>query len=254
MKKGEVVIGTIVMLGHPDVTEWLSNMGYDWLFLDTEHTPTNFETLQLMMQSMNGTSCVPIVRPQWNDFVAIKRILDMGAYGVIVPWVNSKDEAENVVRACKYPPQGIRGWGPRRAALFDPSYLETANEEILIAVQIETENSIENLDEILSVEGIDACLIGPNDLSLSLGFGVPPKWDEPRYLAVFDRVLETAKRYGKAAGLATNLCEDNDNIKWAVEKGFRFNTVGLADNFLIRGAQMDLEKARRAINELQARR
>ncbi len=240
LKKGEVVIGTFVGLGHPDVTEWLSRLGFDWLLLDAEHGPLDFETLQRMMQPMNGTSCIPIVRPQWNDLVVIKRVLDIGAYGVLIPWVNSKEEAEYAVRACRYPPEGIRGYGPRRAGMFDPEYYETANKEILIAVQIETEKALKNLDEILSVEGIDACYIGPMDLSCSLGFGVPPKWDEPRYLEAFDRVLEAAEKCGKPAGMFATL----DNIEWAIEKGFRFNTVDSADAFLLRGAQMALAKAR----------
>lgn len=242
MRKGEVVTGTFVRLGHPDVTEWLSRLGFDFLLLDTEHAPTSFETLQRMMQSMNGTSCVPIVRPHWNDPVAIKRILDMGAYGVLIPWVNSKEEAVNAVRACKYAPDGVRGFGPRRCATFDPEYFETANEEILIAVQIETEEAIRNLDEILSVGGIDAFYVGPFDLSVSL-FGTPPKWDDPRFLEVFDKVLKAAKKWEKAAGVFTT----TDTITWATEKGFTFNTVGEADGFLIQGAQMALEKAHEAL-------
>ena len=246
LKKGKVVTGTFAGIGHPDVTEWLSHLGFDWLLLDAEHGPLDFQTLERMMQSMNGTSCIPIVRPPWNDPVLIKRVLDIGAYGVLIPWVNSKEEAESVVRACKYPPDGLRGFGPRRAAMFDPAYYETANEEILIAVQVETEKAIENLDEILSVPGVDACYIGPWDLSCNLGFGVPPKWDEPRYLEAFDRVLRTAERCGKPAGMFATA----DNIKWAIEKGFRFNTVDDDDTFLIQGAQMALEKAHEAVSQL----
>ncbi len=239
IKAGQAVTGTFVALGHPDVTEWLSRLGFDWLLLDAEHGPLELETLQRMMQAMNGTNCIPIVRPQWNDLVVIKRILDIGAFGVLVPWVNSKQEAETAVRACKYPPEGIRGFGPRRAGLFDPAYYKTANDEILIAVQIETQQALDNLDGILSVPGIDAGYVGPFDLSCSLGFGMPPKWDEPRYLAAFDRVLAAAKRYGKAAGIYAS----SDNIAWALDKGFTFNTVDSADTFLIRGAQMALAKA-----------
>lgn len=242
LRRGEAVIGTFVGLGHPDVAEWLSRLGFDWLLLDAEHGPLGFETLQRMMQAMNGSGCVPIVRPQWNDPVVIKRILDIGAYGVLIPWVNTREEAELAVKACRYPPEGIRGYGPRRAAMFDPDYYKTANEEILVAVQIETEKALRNLDEILSVEGVDACYIGPWDLSCSLGFGVPPRWDEPRYLSAFDRVLEASRRHGKPAGIFATM----ENIRWALEKGFKFNTVDDADTFLIRGARMALERARGA--------
>jgi len=241
LKKGDPVIGTFVEIGHPDITEWLSRLGFDWILLDAEHGPLGYETLQRMMQSMKGSGCVPIVRPQWNDPVVIKRVLDIGAYGVLIPWVNSRDEAEKAVQACKYPPQGMRGYGPRRAAMLDPDYFRTANEQLLIAVQVETQTALDNLDEILSVEGIDACYIGPYDLSCSLGFGIPPKWGDARYLAAFDRVLVSARQHGKAAGMFATF----DNIEWALEKGFTFNTVDDADVFLIRGAQMALDKTKK---------
>ncbi|MEE8420189.1 MAG: aldolase/citrate lyase family protein [Dehalococcoidales bacterium] len=241
LNRGEAVIGTFVGIGHPDVAEWLSRLGFDWLLLDGEHSPISLETLQVMMQGMNGSTCVPLVRPQWNDPVIIKRVLDVGAYGVLIPWVNSKEQAEQAVSACKYPPQGLRGFGPRRAGMFDPDYFTTANDEILVTVQIETGEALKNLDDIMAVPGIDACYIGPYDLSVSLGFGVPPKWDEPRYMAAIDRVLEVAARHGKPAGMFANM----ENIEWALEKGFRFNSVDNDDIFLLRGARMALEKANR---------
>jgi 2-keto-3-deoxy-L-rhamnonate aldolase RhmA len=169
LRRGKAVTGAFVGLGHPDVTEILSRMGFDWLLLDGEHGPIGIETMQVMMQSMTQ-DCTPIVRPQWNDPVIIKRVLDIGAHGVLVPWVNSKEEAESAVAACKYPPEGIRGWGPRRASLFDPDYRATANDEILISVQIETQKAVDNLEEITAVEGVDALFIGPYDLSNNMGY------------------------------------------------------------------------------------
>jgi 2-keto-3-deoxy-L-rhamnonate aldolase RhmA len=238
LKKGEIVTGTFVGLGHPDVTEWLSRLGYDFLLLDGEHSPLGFETMQQMMQAMNGTSCVPIIRPQWNEMVVVKRVLDLGAYGVLLPWVNTKEEAENAVQVCKYPPEGTRGCGPRRAATFDPEYFNTVNDELLIAIQIETQQAVDNVDEILAVEGIDACYIGPYDLALSM-LGGGPDWDNPQYLAAFDKVLAAAEKRGKPAGMFTS----PDNIEWAIKKGFRFNTVGTADTFLIQAAKEALRKA-----------
>jgi 2-keto-3-deoxy-L-rhamnonate aldolase RhmA len=237
--RGEAAIGAFVGLGHPDVTEMLARLGFDWLLLDAEHGPLSFETMQVMMQAINGTDCVPIVRPQWNDPVQIKRVLDIGAYGVLVPWVNSKEDAENAVRACRYPPQGIRGYGPRRAARFDADYFKTADSEILVAIQIETRQAVENLDEILSVPGVDACYVGPYDLSCSLGLGVPPQWDNPDYLKVLDMILAAAEKHRKPAGMYASV----DTIEWALGKGFRLNTVGDADGFLLRGARAALDKA-----------
>jgi 2-dehydro-3-deoxyglucarate aldolase len=249
LQSGRAVIGTFVGIGHPDVSEWLSRQGFDFLLLDAEHGPLGFDTLQVMMQSMNGSGCVPIVRPQWNDPVIIKRVLDLGAAGVLIPWVNSREEAENAVKACKYPPLGIRGYGPRRAAMLDPGYFATANEEILVTVQIETDKAIKNLDSILSVPGIDACYIGPYDLSCNLGFGIPPKWDEPRYLAAIDKVLNTAEKHKMPAGFFAT----RENIQWVIGKGFRYNTVDDADSFLVKGAQDSLALARHAMKKGRGR-
>lgn len=246
LREGKVVVGTIVTLSHPDVAEILSQVGYDWLFLDTEHVSTTLETLQRMMQSMNGKDCTPIVRPQSNDPVNIKRILDIGTHGIIAPMISSKEEAESLVMACKYPPKGIRGFGPRRAGMFDPHYYETADDEILIVALIETERSIANIDDILSVDGIDVGFIGYADLSLSMGLGLPPKWSEPVYLDAFDKVLNAASRHGKIAGLHTNLGNGPRSIEWAIEQGFKMVTVCNVDDYIISGAQLALKRARKA--------
>jgi 2-dehydro-3-deoxyglucarate aldolase len=239
LRRGDDVIGTFVTLPHPDVTEVLSRMGFDWLLIDGEHAATGLETMTVMLQAMNGSNCTPIVRPQWNDMVVIKRILDLGAHGVLVPWVNTKVQAEYAVRACKYPPQGLRGYGPRRAGLFDPDYVYTANNEIMVIVQIETRQAVNNVDEILSVDGVDACYIGPFDLSFSYGLALPD-WNNAEYLAAFDRVLEAAGKAGKPAGMFAV----SDNIHWAKEKGFILNTIDDADAFLKKGASLALEKFR----------
>ncbi len=239
LRRGEDVIGTFVTLPHPDVTEVLSRMGFDWLLIDGEHAVTGLETMTIMMQAMNGSDCTPIVRPQWNDIVVIKRILDIGAHGVLVPWVNTREQAEYAVRACKYPPEGLRGYGPRRAGLFDPDYRRTANNEIMVIVQIETREAVKNVDKILAVEGVDACYIGPFDLAISYGLDLP-KWDDEEYLAAFDIVLEAADKAGKPAGMFAV----SDNIQWAKEKGFVLNTVDDSDTFLRKGASLALEKFR----------
>ena len=239
LDSGQVATGTFVAIGHQDVTERLSMIGFDWLLLDGEHGPLGFETMQLMMQAMRGDNCSPIIRVQWNDPVIIKRALDIGAHGVLIPWVNNREEAEAAAAACKYPPLGIRGCGPRRAALVGGSdYIATANNSILVTVQIETATAVKNIDDILAVDGVDAVYIGPVDLSMSM-FGVPAKWDDPGYIQAFDTVLKAAKNAGKPAGM---FC-DTGNIGWAIEKGFRFNTVGSADGFLMSAARAALDKA-----------
>ena len=238
LQQGKIATGTFVGLCHPDVAEMLARVGFDWLLLDMEHSPMGFETLQRMMQAMSGTDCVPIVRPQWSDLVGIKRVLDIGAYGVVLPWINTRKEAENAVKACKYPPVGIRGFGPRRAGMFDPSYYKTANDEVMVIPQVETEEALKNLDDILSVPGIDAVYIGPWDLSSCMGLGIPPQWENPRYARAIDRVFEAAHKHGKPAGMYTTM----DTIEWALDKGFTFNTLDSADTFLMQSAKKAVEK------------
>lgn len=240
LQEGKAVVGAFVGLGHPDVTETLSRAGFDWLLIDGEHGPLGLETMQMMMMGMNGSNCTPIVRVEWNDPVIIKRALDIGAYGVLVPWVNTKEEAEAVVQACKYPPEGIRGWGPRRASRNDPDYRATANDQVLVSVQVETQTAVDNLEEIAAVDGIDALFIGPYDLSNNMGIGIPPQWDNPRFLGAIEAVLHACDKFDKAPGLYSNM----GNIKWAVEKGFIYNTVGEADGFLAYGAEQALKAAK----------
>ena len=245
LESGQVTIGLFVTIGHPDVTERLSTVGLDWLLLDAEHTPLGFETLQMMMQAMRGDTCSPIIRVQWNDPVIIKRALDIGAHGVLVPWVNTREEAEAAVAACKYPPRGIRGCGPRRAGLVGGGdYITTANDSLLVAVQIETAKAVENIDEIVAVDGVDTVYIGPVDLSMSM-FGSPGNWDKPSFLAAFDRVLEAADRAGKPAGMYCHA----GNIEWAIDKGFRFLTIGNDDNILTAAVGQTLKTARQAAKE-----
>ena len=232
LRKGENAVGTFVELGHPDVTNILSHAGLDWLLIDGEHSPMDYTIMEGLLQAMEGTDCTPIIRPQWNDPVVIKRILDLGAHGLVVPWVNTKEEAEALVRAVRYPPQGTRGWGPRRAARHDPDYRATANDEMWVCIQVETQESIDNLDEILSVEGIDACYIGPWDLSNNLGYGVPPDYSIKAFTDAIEKVLKIATDHGKPAGMWCNL----ESAVWAVEKGFRCNTVLNADMMLAYGA------------------
>ena len=238
----QAVIGTFVALGHPDVTEMMAGLGFDWLVLDAEHGPLGYETLQRMMQAMNGSGCTPIVRPQWNDMVTIKRVLDIGAHGILVPMVNTREEAEYAARACKYPPRGVRGVGPRRAAFFDRDYMATADDEIMVIAQIETPAAVENLNEILQVDGIDACYVGPFDLSRNMGLAFSD-FSNPDFLTALDIVLESAHKATKPAGIFAG----QDNIEWAVKKGFILNTLDSVDTFLMRAAMSALKKFRNVV-------
>lgn len=153
--------------------EILANAGFDVLVIDAEHSPVDYQTVLAMCQAMKGTQAVPFARAPWNDLIAIKRLLDCGVMGIHVPYVNTKEEAQEAVLRCKYPPCGIRGiaGSPRAAGygLNRGDYLNRANDENIVMVAIETPEGIDNLPGIMEVEGVDGIFIGPMDLSTSLG-------------------------------------------------------------------------------------
>jgi 2-keto-3-deoxy-L-rhamnonate aldolase RhmA len=222
LKENQISIGMWITLPSSDVPEALSRLGFDWFVFDTEHAPTSIETIQRLLPALNGSNTSAIIRVAWNDMVMIKRALDIGPEGILVPWVNNKDDALKAVRACRYPPFGIRGVGPRRASVYglDPSYYKRANNDIALIVQIETHEAIDNVDEILSVDGIDSFFIGPQDLSFSLQ--VPHDYENPRFKAAIDTVLEAGRKVGKPAGIYTSGAQDA--IKY-MKKGFKFLTL-----------------------------
>ncbi len=222
LSRGEQVYGTWITVESPMATEMLSSLGFDYFVFDTEHSPLDIYMAQTLMQAMRGDSkTTPIVRVNWNDLVQIKRALDIGAYGVLVPWVNNKEEAEMAVKATRYAPNGLRGCGPRRAAMFDPDYLQTADDEILVICQIETKEAVENIEEIVSVEGVDVSYIGPADLSAS--FGHLGNQSHPEVQKAIDRVFDATKAAGKATGVHQ---ASGKTIEDRMEKGYNFITIG----------------------------
>jgi 2-keto-3-deoxy-L-rhamnonate aldolase RhmA len=174
LQEGKRTAGAWLQIASPFTAEILAQAGFDWLMIDMEHGPADILTLVSLLQAMNGTGVVPLVRAPWNDFVIIKRILDTGVAGLLVPYVNTREEAEAAVRACRYPPQGIRGVaGSPRAQGYGQrvqEYLERANDEILLLTAVETPAAVDNLDEILAVGGVDGIFIGPMDLATNMGY------------------------------------------------------------------------------------
>ena len=169
--RGDRLIGTTVTLPSPEVAEILSRVGFDWLWIDTEHSPYDTLMAQRLLQAA-GPGFPSIIRVPWADDVWIKKALDTGATGVIVPQVNTADDARRVVAACKYPPAGTRGVGSTRAHTYGlefQSYIDTANRETAIIVQAEHIEAVDNIEEITAVEGLDALMVGPYDLSASMG-------------------------------------------------------------------------------------
>ena len=243
---GEHCLGVWATLSDPAVPAILSHLGYDWLLVDTEHSPIPLDTLQtiVLMSQRGGTPA--IVRPAWNDPVMIKQVLDLGAEGVLVPMVNSGPEAERAVQAAKYPPEGRRGWGPNAAAEFGfrtDAYANEANDRIAVIVQIEHIDAVRNVDDILAVPGIDGVYIGPGDLSYSLG--VPREWDNPKLVAAIQEVMHKAKAAGVPVGGDASGSVENV-VRWA-GYGAQFMTVGADTSFMREGAEAMLASLRAAL-------
>jgi 2-dehydro-3-deoxyglucarate aldolase/4-hydroxy-2-oxoheptanedioate aldolase len=205
LKNGQKTMGAFLQTLSPVAAEITSRSGFDWLIVDLEHSPGSFENLQAQLQAMNGSGVVPFARAPWNDMVAIKRILDTGVMGVLVPYVNTRLEAEAAVAACKYPPEGVRGVaGSPRAAGYTGNvmpYLSSANAETIVMIAVETVQAVENLDDILQVQGLDGIFIGPMDLASSMGhLGNPGHPEAQELIAVIERkVLASDKFLGTIA-------------------------------------------------------
>lgn len=205
LKRGEPSIGTWLTLPTPTAATFMARTGFDWLTVELEHTPITLETAAACFSIIAASGKIPLVRVPWNTAENIKRVLDSGAFGIVVPMVNTRAEAEAVVRAARYRPLGDRSIGGQLpAANFETdasTYRARANEEILVVVMLETAEAVKNADEILSVPGIDAFFIGPNDLHNSLG--KPPVFesDAPEFLHAIDRLLAAGKKHNVPAGI-----------------------------------------------------
>ena len=198
---GDVLVGTLITIPSAEVAEIMSAVGFDWLFIDTEHSPFNAPGAQIIMQAA-GQNCPCIVRVPANDEVWIKKALDIGANGVIAPQVNSAADAEAIVRMCKYPPGGTRGAGIGRAHKYGlefNGYMERANNEIAVILQAETAQAVKNISEIVKVAGIDAIFIGPYDLSA--GLGKMGQLTDPAVKQAIENIAKACKKAGVRLGI-----------------------------------------------------
>jgi len=205
LKRGEPSVGTWLTLPDPVAARLMARVGFDWLTVELEHTPVNFETAAQSFTVIAGSNCVPLARVPWNTGENIKRVLDTGAYGIVVPMVNSRAEAAAAVRAARYQPLGERSIGGQlHATNFDTdpaTYYARANEEILVVVMMEHIKAIEAADQILSVPGVDVAFIGPNDLTNSMGKKPVFESDDKEFKDAVAHVLATARKHGVAPGI-----------------------------------------------------
>ncbi|MDQ3044050.1 MAG: aldolase/citrate lyase family protein [Chloroflexota bacterium] len=244
LASGEPSVGTWLSLPSPEAAEYVSALGFDWLVVDSEHNAVDIRTLAQMFTAIAHSQTAPMVRIPWNTPENFKRVLDAGAWGAVVPMVNSREEAEHAVAATRYFPQGSRSVGGGRHGLsFGTSaseYYQLANDEILLVLQIEHIDGVEHADEILSVPGVDACFIGPNDLaaSMGLGLGVPLESDEPRLVEAILHVRDTAKRHGVAPGVH---CSHAEGVNFRIKQGFQYCAMASELRYMLGGLKEAME-------------
>jgi 2-keto-3-deoxy-L-rhamnonate aldolase RhmA len=246
LQEGEVAIGYWLTLPAPSVAEILAGLPLDWLVVDLEHSPIGWETLEDMLRGVSSTPVVPMVRVPSGDPPVLKRALDRGPLGVVVPLVNSVEEARHVVAACRYPPDGIRGVAGSRASHYGatlPEYFAAWNREVLVACQVETVQAVEQVEEIAAVPGVDVLFVGPNDLSANLN-----RWRDLEYQGfrdAVDRVLRAAQRHGKTAGV---MCSGPEDALRRIDQGFRFVALGSDARLLAGAAAGALETVHRTLD------
>ncbi len=246
----KITIGTWMQIGHPAVAEVLANAGFEWIAADCEHTDIDMAIFANIARGMHGRGAVPLARVRENDILAIRQVLDAGAQGVIVPLVNTAEDAKKAVAAAKYPPEGIRGFAFCRAnnwgVDFD-SYAATANDNVCVVVMIESKQAVENIDEILEVEGVDGVFIGPYDMSGS--YGITGRTSHPIIRDACKAVAEACKRHNKSAGLHIVIPTD-ESIKRAVEDEFTFIALGIDGVFIDRSARIALQAVKESLKQL----
>jgi 2-keto-3-deoxy-L-rhamnonate aldolase RhmA len=246
VKSGRPAIGSWIGFTDPYSVEVMADAGFDWLMIDTEHFPISRESLRTVLVALKGSPSVPVVRLQSNSPDHFQTALDLGAEGVVVPMVSSRQDAAQAVAFCRYPPLGTRGFSPTRASRYfqdlEP-YAKAANGQISLIVQIETPQAVANIDEILSTSGIDGIFIGPSDLASFMN--VPARTNHPEVEQVVDRLIRSACARDMPFGLPTWTPDECLNY---VKRGARLLTVGSDLQFLASSARSGLAGIRRLLN------
>ncbi len=245
LKAGEPLIGSLVTLPSPDVAEILAHVGFDYLWIETEHAPTDFVHVQSLIQAVGGR-CPCLVRIPDGQEVWVKKALDVGCSGIVVPQVRSASQAQRIVTWSLYPPRGQRSVGVSRAHTYGMAfreYVTTVNDELVIVIQAEHREAVQNIESIAEVSGIDAVLVGPFDLSGSLG--VLGETDHPRVLAAIERVQGACQAAGVPVGI---FAQDVPTARRYLQQGFSLIALGMDAFFLWQSAQAALEAVRESIS------
>jgi len=232
LKEGKLTLGSWITIGHPIVAEIMARSGFEWLTVDMEHSAITLDVAQNLIRTVELNNCIPLVRVSENNPYIIKRVMDAGAHGVIVPMVNSKKDAEAAVKAVKYPPEGFRGVGLARAQEYGfnfDGYKKWLEKESIVIVQIEHVDAVKNLREILKTKGVDGFIVGPYDISGSLG--VPGNFEHPEFKKYISEIMKIAKETKKPAGFHV-IPPDIKKVEKLIKLGYRFVAISLDTLFL----------------------
>ena len=242
--RGELCVGTSITFTDPAISELVGDAGYDFTWIDMEHCPIDIATALGHVMAVRGTGAAPFIRVPTGDPVIIKPVLELHPAAIIAPQVQSVDDVERVVAACKYPPVGIRGFGPRRGRQFGgqpyPEYLIDADEQIMVIVQIEHIDAVTDLDEILAVEGLDGLCVGFNDLAGSMGLS--GKVTDPRVVAVTEEVIDKTRQSDKTIGISMGY--DREAVAHWLARGLQWISLGGDFNLLYAKVKHTLDDVR----------
>jgi len=247
LSRKEITLGSWIQMPDPFSAEIMARAGFDWLAIDLEHGMISLDAAYRLIQVIGNAGALPLIRLHENDPSTIRRVMDAGAGGIIVPMVNTVADAVRAVDAAKYYPRGQRSFGLGRAHQFGrkfDSYIGTSNDESIVVVQIEHKDALDDLDAILAVPGIDAIVIGPYDLSGSMG--IPGKFEDPLFAASVSAIIETAKRSPVALGMHIVHPSEQD-LGMRIRQGFTFIGYGMDTLFLQDHACAAVQDARRLI-------
>ena len=246
LAKGEASIGTWSSTGDPTVIETLTRTSLDWVTLDMEHNAIDVSTAVNCLRAANGTDKPVFARVPWNDAAWIKRVLDIGFWGIVVPDVKNVEQAKAAVKAAKYRPEGERGIGTTRGQLvFGSDYYKTANDRIMVVIMIEDPVAVNDIDNIMKVPGIDVVFVGPNDLASSMGVPIGLDNKAPEHIEAVQKVVDAGKRNGIPTGIH---CTGGEEVARRIAQGMQWMPIASDVAIVRKGFETELAIGRAGAN------
>ncbi|MCC7371154.1 MAG: hypothetical protein IT306_22250 [Chloroflexi bacterium] len=238
MLEGKPAYGYAIGLGSMVAAEALANCGIDFILLDRQHGSWGEDSAIAALVAMHGGTATPMARVSKNDYTMIGRLLDEGCMGIIVPMVHTPEDAKAAADACRLPPTGSRSWGWGRASIWGPTYPDLVNDQIFVAVQIESRLAVENVEAIMATPGVDGCWTGPGDMALSMGVDPRKAAESDEHCRALEKIVQACKNTGKIPGIACASPEDAVR-RW--EQGFQFNVAAGDGGLMMKAAREGLQ-------------